>query len=57
MKPPRKQAVLGEYANGNKIIHHQSILHYYENNMLKGEAFNQLCKTKHRINLIFMSFS
>ena len=34
----KKQAVLGEYANGNKIIHQLIDLALLQNNMLKGEA-------------------
>ena len=46
----KKQAVLGEYANGNKIIHQLIDLALLQNNMLKGEALTNF--VKRRIELI-----
>lgn len=40
----KKQAVLGEYANGNKIIHQLIDLALLQNNMLKGEALTNFVK-------------
>ena len=45
----KKQAVLGEYANGNKIIHQmtqmiQTMQLLLQNNMLKGEALTNFVK-------------
>lgn len=40
----KKQAVLGEYANGNKIIHQLIALALLQNNMLKGEALTNFVK-------------
>ena len=40
----KKQADLGEYANGNKIIHQLIDLALLQNNMLKGEALTNFVK-------------
>ncbi len=40
----KKQDVLGEYANGNKIIHQLIDLALLQNNMLKGEALTNFVK-------------
>lgn len=40
----KKQAVLGEYANGNKIIHQLIDLALLQNNMLKGEVLTNFVK-------------
>lgn len=40
----KKQAVLGEYANGSKIIHQLIDLALLQNNMLKGEALTNFVK-------------
>ena len=40
----KKRAVLGEYANGNKIIHQLIDLALLQNNMLKGEALTNFVK-------------
>lgn len=40
----KKQVVLGEYANGNKIIHQLIDLALLQNNMLKGEALTNFVK-------------
>lgn len=40
----KKQAVLGEYANGNKIIHQLIDLALLQNNMLKREALTNFVK-------------
>ena len=40
----KKQAVLGEYANGNKIIHQLIDLALLQNNMLKGETLTNFVK-------------
>ena len=40
----KKQAVLGEYADGNKIIHQLIDLALLQNNMLKGEALTNFVK-------------
>lgn len=40
----KKQAVLGGYANGNKIIHQLIDLALLQNNMLKGEALTNFVK-------------
>lgn len=40
----KKHAVLGEYANGNKIIHQLIDLALLQNNMLKGEALTNFVK-------------
>lgn len=40
----KKQAVLGEYANGNKIIHQLIDLALLQNNMLKGAALTNFVK-------------
>lgn len=40
----KKQAVLDEYANGNKIIHQLIDLALLQNNMLKGEALTNFVK-------------
>ena len=42
----KKQAVLGEYANGNKIIHQLIDLALLQNNMLKGEALTNFVKRR-----------
>ena len=40
----KKQAVLGEYASGNKIIRQLIDLALLQNNMLKGEALTNFVK-------------
>ena len=40
----KKQAVLGEYANGNKIIHQLIDLALLQNNMIKGESLTNFVK-------------
>ena len=42
--PAKKEAVLGEYAGGNKVIRQLIDLALLQNNMLKGEALTNFVK-------------